>query len=467
MIIKGISHFNEKGHSFKMPKELTGSEFTTMLNSSVIFNSLGGQTCPGLKLPKNDIAWWRDSKLGMFIHWGLYSILGRGEWAYFREQIPDDEYRELASSFKPELTPEQIAQSWVSAAQDAGMKYMVMVTRHHDGFSLWDSAGSFGQFTSAAMGSHKDYVQAYANACHNAGMKMGFYYSPMDWRFPGYFHPKEQLDNALKMKQQTYDQITELTTRYGQVDIIWYDGGWLAHKGSDCDSAWLYEPVKLNQIVRQNCPKAVINPRSGWEGDFYCDEGSHEIKGKIIPVPWEKSMCMCTGKSWGWMTEQDDPLSSLDFLLTMLVNVICRDGNLILNVGPDRNGRIRPDVRERLTQIGNWMRENGEAVYSTRGGILQPVDDVYGTTFRENRLYLHILDAGRFQKQPLPPISYQVRRAETLDGTLLETAPMGDGWTVKLPDQLIAEKRVDTIIRLTLDRDISENFDEDIRFTGA
>ena len=307
MIIKGISHFNEKGHSFKMPKELTGSEFTTMLNSSVIFNSLGGQTCPGLKLPKNDIAWWRDSKLGMFIHWGLYSILGRGEWAYFREQIPDDEYRELASSFKPELTPEQIAQSWVSAAQDAGMKYMVMVTRHHDGFSLWDSAGSFGQFTSAAMGSHKDYVQAYANACHNAGMKMGFYYSPMDWRFPGYFHPKEQLDNALKMKQQTYDQITELTTRYGQVDIIWYDGGWLAHKGSDCDSAWLYEPVKLNQIVRQNCPKAVINPRSGWEGDFYCDEGSHEIKGKIIPVPWEKSMCMCTGKSWGWMTAGRSP----------------------------------------------------------------------------------------------------------------------------------------------------------------
>ena len=166
------------------------------------------------------------------------------------------------------------------------------------------------------------------------------------------------------------------------------------------------------------------------------------------------------------MPEQDDPLSSLDFLLTMLVNVICRGGNLILNVGPDRNGRIRPDVRERLAQIGQWMRANGEAVYSTRGGILQPVDDVYGTTFRENCLYLHILDAEAFRKQTLPPVPYQIKRAETLDNIPLEIVPMADGWTVKLPDQLIAEKRIDTIIRLTLDREISECFDEEIRFTG-
>ena len=449
-----------------MTKELTDSDFKSLYNSTVKFNSLGGQTAPGLKLPRQDLGWWRDAKLGMFIHWGLYSILGRGEWAYFREQIPDEEYKRLADAFKPDQSPEQIAQSWVSAAQDAGMKYMVMVTRHHDGFSLWDSPGSFGQFTSAATGSKRDYVRAYADACHAADMRMGLYYSPMDWRFPGYFHPKEQLDSALRMRQQTYDQVTELTSNYGQVDILWYDGGWLAHQGSDCDSAWLYEPVKLNRIVRRNAPKAVINPRSGWEGDFYCDEGSHIIKGKLLPVPWEKSMCLCTGKSWGWMPEQDDPLSSLDFLLTMLVNVICRGGNLILNVGPDRNGRIRPDVRERLAQIGQWMRANGEAVYSTRGGILQPVDDVYGTTFRENCLYLHILEAEAFRKQTLPPVPYQIKRAETLDNIPLEIVPMADGWTVKLPDQLIAEKRIDTIIRLTLDREISECFDEEIRFTG-
>lgn len=449
-----------------MPKELTGAQFTASLDSSVKFNSLGGQTSPGLKLCEEDLAWWRESKLGMFIHWGLYSVLGRGEWVYFREQIPDEEYRKLAEAFRPDQSPEEIAGCWVAAAQNAGMKYMVMVTRHHDGFSLWDSPGSFEQFTSAATGSRQDYVRAYADACHAAGMRMGFYYSPMDWRFPGYFYPREQLNSALQMKQQTYDQVAELTTRYGQVDVLWYDGGWLAHKGSDCDSAWLYEPVKLNQMVRRNAPKAAINPRSGWEGDFYCDEGSHKIKGKIIPVPWEKSMCLCTGKSWGWMSEEEDPLSSLEDLLTMLVNVVCRDGNLLLNVGPDRNGRIRPDVQERLSQIGQWMKQNGEAVYSTRGGILQPVDGVYGTTFRENRLYLHILDTDRFKSQLLPVIPYRIERAETLDGISLEIQNLENGWTINLPDRLTAEKRVDTIVRLTLDRVITEKFDEDIRFTG-
>lgn len=449
-----------------MPKDMKGSELISRLNSSVVFKSLGGQSAPGLKLSREDMDWWREAKLGMFIHWGLYSILGRGEWVYFREQLSDAEYRKLAGEFCPDQSPEQIAQSWISAAQNAGMKYMVMVTRHHDGFSLWDSPGSFGQFTTAATGPKADYVRAYADACHAAGMRTGFYYSPMDWRFPGYFHPKEQLDSALRMKQQTYDQVEELTTRYGQVDILWYDGGWLAHTGSDCDSAWLYEPVKLNRMVRRNAPKAVINPRSGWEGDFYCDEGSHEVRGKIIPVPWEKSMCLCTGKSWGWMPEQDDPLSSLDSLLTMLVNVVCRDGNLILNVGPDQNGRIRPDVEKRLSQIGSWMEENGEAIYATRAGIFQPVDSVYGTTFRENQLYLHIQDPEAFRRQTLPPIPYQIERAETLDGISLEIQAAGEGWTVDLPQRLIEEKRVDTIVRITLDRPIVERFDEDIRFTG-
>ena len=150
----------------------------------------------------------------------------------------------------------------------------------------------------------------------------------------------------------------------------------------------------------------------------------------------------------------------------MLVNVVCRDGNLILNVGPDQNGRIRPDVEKRLSQIGSWMEENGEAIYATRAGIFQPVDSVYGTTFRENRLYLHIQDPEAFRRQTLPPIPYQIERAETLDGISLEIRAAGEGWTVDLPQRLIEEKRVDTIVRITLDRPIVERFDEDIRFTG-
>ena len=162
----------------------------------------------------------------------------------------------------------------------------------------------------------------------------------MDWRFPGYFDPEGLPENAQLMKDQCYGQVEELCSKYGPIDIMWYDGGWLAHKGSDTSSAWFWEPVKLNKIVRKYNPKTLLNPRSGYEGDFYCDEGSHEITGKILPVPWEKNMCVCSGCSWGWMA--DDPVSEFDWLIKMLVNVICRDGNFLLN----ENGRA--SCRERV-----------------------------------------------------------------------------------------------------------------------
>lgn len=439
-------------------KEMTGAELKSMLKSSINFKSLGGLKAPGLKLEEEDMKWWRDAKIGMFVHWGLYSILGRGEWVRHNEQLTAEEYDTLADEFDPQ---DFDMSEWTSLAKDFGAQYMVMVARHHDGFALWDSPGSYGGYTSYNSASKRDFVKEYTDACRKAGLGVGLYYSPMDWRFPGYYDPKGLLDNALLMKKQAYDQVEELTGNYGEIDIMWYDGSWLNHQGSDTTSAWLWEPVELNKIVRKNNPKTVINPRSGWEGDFYCDEGSHELEGQIIPVPWEKNMCVCSGNSWGWMEE--DPVSDFEWLIRMLVNVVTRDGNLLLNIGPDKNGKVSDEVANRMREIGAWLKENGESIYSTRGGPFEPIDDVFGSTYKNNTIYLHILNTEEFSKVKLPTIPYTVEACKYKD-TALEFTQDSQGIKIVLPDNL--PKEVDTIITLTLDKEIVQEEDSQIYFTG-
>lgn len=425
-------------------REMSEAELKSMLKSSIHFKSLGGLRCPGLKLPAEDLQWWRDARFGMFIHWGLYSILGRGEWVRFNEHIPDNVYEKLADRFIPRHFD---ADAWASLARDAGMKYMVFTARHHDGFAMWDSPASYGGFTSAAHGARRDYVREYTDACRRAGLKVGLYYSPMDWRFPGYFHPHELLENALLMKKQTYGQVEELVSRYGKIDILWYDGGWLAHSGSDPDAAWLWEPVKLNRMVRRYAPQCVINPRSGWEGDFYCDEGSYEINGRVVPVPWEKNLCIGSGRSWGWIP--DDPVTPFPDLIRMLVNVFVRDGNVLLNVGPDRDGVIPAGAVRRLHEVGEWMRRCGRSVYGTAAGPFQPVDHVYGTTCRADRLYLHILDYPAFLRQPLPPLRQRVVDAVCLTGGKASFT-QNDGRLALRVDGRDADEP-DTVVELTTD----------------
>ena len=442
---------------------MTGAELNSMLKSSINFKSLGGMRCEELNLTEEDMQWWRDAKIGMFVHWGLYSILGRGEWVRHNEQIQWEEYTALADQFCPEAFD---MHEWTDLAKEFGAKYMVMVTRHHDGFALWNSPGSYQNFTSWNTASHRDFVKEYTDCAREAGLRVGLYYSPMDWRFPGYFDPKGEedpanADNALLMKKQCYDQVRELVSNYGKIDILWYDGGWLAHKGSDTSSSWFWEPVKLNKMARGYNPKMIMNPRSGWEGNFYCDEGSHEITGKIIPVPWEKNMCVCSGCSWGWMA--DDPVSDFDWLIHMLVDVVTRDGNLLLNVGPDKNGHIRPDVAERMRQIGAWLRENGDTIYKTRGGPIEPVDHVYGTTYRENEIFLHILDTEAFRNEVLPSIPYEITSC-TYKGEALCFTQDEAQIQIQLPENL--EKEADTIIRIRLKECVREKEQMEIHFTG-
>lgn len=324
------------------------------------------------------------------------------------------------------------------------MRYAVMVTRHHDGFAMWDSKYSWENFTSASCGPKADYVKAFTDACHGAGIHTGLYYSPMDWRFPGYFDPKGRPENAALMKEQAYRQIEELCTGFGRVEILWYDGGWLAHQGTDADAAWFWEPVKLNKMVRSHNPKMMVTPRSGYRGDFECDEGPHEAKGGIVPVPWEK--CMSLSNAWGYCP--DDKYQTSESMIRMLVNVVCRDGNLLLNVGPDPEGRFPKEAVETLDGLGKWMEENGEAVYGTRGGIWQPKDHVYGSTCKGDTVYVHILDGEAFQGMSLPGIDRKIESAELMDGRAVEFAQDPGQVTLRIPEDVIRERRIDTVVRL-------------------
>jgi alpha-L-fucosidase len=382
-----------------------------------------GSARDALRLAPEDLAWWQDAKFGMFIHWGLYAIPARGEWVMHREQIPAEEYAKLADAFAPRHFD---AGAWAQLARDAGMRYSVLTARHHDGFALWDSPASYGQFTSVATAAKRDFVAAYVSACREAGLGTGLYYSPMDWRLPGYFHPKELPDNAALMKAQGYGQVEELMTRYGPIDILWYDGGWLAHKGTDRDAAWFWEPEKLNAMVRRHQPKIVISPRSGWEGDFGIDEGGHGVTGPIAAAPWEKC-CNLNRPSWGYNAEQD--LMTADEIILMLVNTVGRGGNLLLNVGPDCDGVIPAEHTEVLREVGDWLRRYGESIYGTRPGPFQPVEGRMVSTFRGDSVYVHVLDWRDEGLLVLPALDRQVASASLLSGGDVACA-QADGQTM-------------------------------------
>ena len=418
--------------------ELKGAELASMLKSSIRFKSSDGVKEPGLRLADEQMQWWQDLKLGMFIHWGLYSLIGRGEWAMFNEKIPGSEYARLADRFIPKQFD---AARWAGIAKNAGMRYAVMVTRHHDGFALWDSPSSYLGFTSMNSSARRDFIKEYTRAFQADGILTGLYYSLMDWRFPGYFQPRELPESAAQMKAQCFGQIEELMTRYGKIDMLWYDGGWLAHQGTDGQGAWLWESAQLNRMVRRYQPGIVINERSGWEGDIETDEGPHEVTGPIMPIRWEK--CFTLGHGWGY--NQDNYVMPYEEVLSLLVNTWVRGGNVLLNVGPDPDGRIPPGQVEVLEKIGAFLRANGEAVYATRPGPLQPVDGIYGTTQRAHAVYLHVLDSKAIWNETLPARlgSCQTLRNEPVPFTCDEK-----GTQIHLPEHLA--QPVDTVLKVEL-----------------
>ena len=411
-----------------------------------------------LLLSKNDMQWWRDAKFGLFIHYGLYAIPGRGEWVMWNERIDTAEYSHLRDKFTCEKFD---AKQWVDIAKQAGCKYMVLTARHHDGFCLFDT--KFGSYDARHSAAKRDLVAEYVEAAHNAGMRTGIYYSPLDWRYPGFFFPDLYRSNAEEMKKQTYTQVRELLANYGKIDILWYDGGedsWLGFGGLMWNGSWYtrgfdkpytgkfsWEPIKLNRMVRELQPKIVISQRSGWMGDF--DSQEMAFKGKLKNNP-DRPYELCTllgGDAWGWTPKSATQIMNLDTCIQLLVKVVCQDGNLILNVGPRPDGSIEPAEVQRLKEIGNFLSKYGESFYSTRGGMYD--DSWGGTTMSNNVIYVHVLKVPAYRVVNLPPVSQKVSSARYLRDNKKVTFDQSNTG-VLLTGIADKQNEPDLIIRLTL-----------------
>ncbi len=313
--------------------------------------------------------WFHQARFGIYIHFGLYSILGRGEWTMYSERISPKEYAKLADKFNP---AEGCAEEWCEAARAAGANYVVLTTRHHEGFCLFDS--KYSDFTSMKHGAKRDIVREYVEAARKAGLRVGLYYSLLDWRFPGYFEPEKYPESKEALVAQAHNQVRELMTNYGQIDILEYDGGWDADLSDKRDGwAQFWRSRELNAMVRELQPNIIINERSGTDEDI-------ETPEQVVRSGSTRATesCMCIGESCAWGYARFNPnWKTPEQLLQHLIQAAQGGGNYLLNIGPDPQGHVRNEELERLTPIGRWLKTNGEAVYNAGRceliGSIQPM----------------------------------------------------------------------------------------------
>lgn len=305
---------------------------------------------------QNRVRWFKNARFGIYVHFGLYSLLGRGEWTMYSERINPEEYAKLANDFLPEPG---CAEEWVATAKAAGANYMVLTTRHHEGFCLFDSKVS--DFTSVKLGPKRDIVREYVDAARKAGLHVGFYYSLLDWRFPGYFEPEKYPESKDALVKQVHEQVRELMTNYGKIEILEYDGGWDA-KLQKNRAGWseFWHAKELNAMVRELQPGIIINDRSGEDEDIETPEQVVRA-GKLQALT---ESCMCIGDSCGWGYIRFNPnWKTSEQLLQHLIQASQLGGNYLLNIGPDPKGHIRNEELERLQALGRWLSIHGEAVY--------------------------------------------------------------------------------------------------------
>jgi alpha-L-fucosidase len=294
-------------------------------------------------------AWWREARFGMFVHYGLYSQVGRMEWLQTCENIPVAEYEKLAATFAPKPGAPR---EWAALAKKAGMKYMVLTTRHHEGFSLWDSRAN--PYNSVNFGPKRDIVREYVDACREFGLRIGFYSSLMDWHHPDGWRCAFDTEARHRFTQYIRALNTELLTNYGKIDILWYDVSWPMESWEGWDA------LELNQHMRSLQPDLIINDRCHLPEDF----GTPEEHVSAADRDWEACMTF-NGISWGYVDSRQTAqyAYSAQRILKMLNTCANGGGNLLLNIGPAPDGSVPMDAIEPLTRVGVWLAENGRGVY--------------------------------------------------------------------------------------------------------
>ena len=374
--------------------------------------------------------WFRQARFGMFIHFGLYAIPARGEWVQNREKIDAENYNKYLEMFNP---IDFDAKSWVKSAKEAGMKYIVLTAKHHDGFCLFDSKYTDYKSTNTRFG--RDIVKEFLEACREEGIKTGLYYSLLDWNHKDYpkfddpFHPmngnpkykNEQInfDNYLKYM---FNQIEELVTNYGKLDIMWFDFSYEDMSGEK------WQASKLIDMVRRHQPEIIIDNRLESSGESLGSLVEEEILDyagdfvnpeQILPykpitnkkgqyIPWE--MCLTMNYNWGY-SSNDKTFKSSKILIRKLVECVGKGGNMLLNVGPDAKGNIPQESIKILKEIGEWMKLNSESIYNC--GISRFNKPEWGYfTESDQYLYAHIFDQTM---GPLPFVEIKKDEIEWVD----------------------------------------------------
>ena len=316
------------------------------------------------------IQWWQEAKFGMFIHWGLYSLIGRHEWAMEVEGIPIPQYEMLAKHFNPKPNA---ARDWARLAKQAGQKYMVMTTKHHEGFCNFDT--KLTDYCAPKQAAGRDLVREFVDAARAEGLRVGFYYSLMDWHHPD--GARCATDEAARQRfvAYTHGLIRELLTNYGKIDILWYDVDWPL-----TPEQW--ESRKMNDMVFQLQPDIIVNNRNGLPGDFATPEQRIEAAKNA----WES--CMTLNDSWGFQ-QNDDNWKTSKQIIRNLVSCVRDGGNYLLNIGPKPDGSIPEETVRVLSEVGQWMAKNGDTIYQS--DLCQVRRNNYASFTRKgNTLYMHV-----------------------------------------------------------------------------
>jgi alpha-L-fucosidase len=383
-----------------------------------------------------------DARFGMFIHWGLYSLLARGEWVMHHESIPVAEYEQLAARFNPVRFN---ASEWVSIAADAGQKYIVITSRHHDGFSMYDTALSEYKVTNTPF--RRDPIAELAEAVARRGdIKLGFYSSLLDWHHPAYRFRKESGLAWEDYLAFLHGQVRELCTRFGEIACLWFDGDWPRHlldeKNAYFAAGGSFEYDALYSMIHDLQPHAfILNNRhdqplpgedvQGFEQDLPGENSAGFNTTSTYDLPME--VCMTINDNWG-VNDGDDNHKSTRRLLHNLIRSAGMNANYLLNVGPTALGEILPIHAQRLREMGIWLKVHGEAIYGTRAGVVTTPDGV--STRREDTHYVHAMqyNADRVYLNNLPD---GVQSAALLrDGTSLPLNRGGARAWVTIPAEL-------------------------------
>jgi len=400
----------------------------------------GWQAPPATAASGDRLAWFRDAKFGLFIHWGLYAIPagewkgqripGIGEWVMYRARVPVRDYERLAAEFNP---VEFDADAWVRLAKDAGMKYIVITAKHHDGFALYDSKVS-GYDIVDATPFKRDVLRELADACLRHDLRLGFYYSQaQDWHDPNGagntwdFGPDEQKDFDRYLRGKAEPQVRELLTGYGPVALVWFDTPRMMTEA---------RARRFTDLVRSLQPATLIDGRLGAPGD-YVTTGDNVIPGEVQNVAWETPATL--NHTWGYRKDDHDWKSPGDVIFK-LVDIVSKGGNYLLNVGPTAEGVIPQPSQDVLRTVGRWLAVNGEAVYGAgetpfgeelgeyssrgakdlRGDRLFLVRTEWRVTTKPGRLYFVFFKEPRVPFE-LPAITARIKRAYRLaDGAPVE-----------------------------------------------